>query len=145
MNDYNSSNSNNDDDWNKREQEIEEQQRWITVFLVSNFSYSYDSDLNNEDTHTFDNSVDCLNYLSSIGNEQVLVVVADEYADDQLTLKKLQGSLSVSVIYRKLGGQDQRPLFIDRELKDICPKIQCSFTDESPFLSPFCKILERNL
>ncbi|CAF3176140.1 unnamed protein product [Rotaria sp. Silwood2] len=139
MNDYNSSNSNNDDDWNKREQEIEEQQRWITVFLVSNFSYSYDSDLNNEDTHTFDNSVDCLNYLSSIGNEQVLVVVADEYADDQLTLKKLQGSLSVSVIYRKLGGQDQRPLFIDRELKDICPKIQCSFTDESPFLSPFSK------
>ena len=112
----------------------EEEQRWITVFLQS------DPNIDNPDDdamHTFDNVDDCLDYLSSANNEYVLVVVCDKYANDKQTLLKLQESLSVSVIYRKLGGGDQQSLYTDKELKDICPKLQGSFIGISPLSQRF--------
>ncbi len=122
---------------NSRQQEIEDQHGWITVFLQSNSNDNNSFALGTEHSdseanHTFDNAVDCLDYLSSVNNEYVLVVVSDEYANDKQTLIKLQQSLPVSVIYRKFNDKNQSPLYTDEELKDICPKLQCSFTNINP-------------
>ena len=107
------------------------QQRWITVYLQSScdtsnpFAFSVQFSEDENETQTFDNVDNCLDYLSTVNNDYVLVVVSDKYANDKQILIKLQESLPVSVIYRKLDGQS---LYTEQDLKDICPKLQGSFT-----------------
>lgn len=131
----------------RREEEEKERMensppRWITVYLQSNpdtmnlFEFGVESNKDENETHTFDNVDSCLDYLSTVNNDYVLIVVSDKYANDKQTLIKLQESLPVSVVYRKLPDNNQQPLYTDKELKDICPKLQGSFTSTNPVSYP---------
>ena len=110
------------------------QQRWITVYLQSSsdtsnpFAFGGESTEVENETHTFDNVDNCLDYLSTVNNDYVLVIISDKYANDKQIFIKLQESLPVSVIYRKRNDNNQLSLYTDEELKNVCPKLQGSFT-----------------